>query len=425
MPRSKLPAEHRIVAVAQVAAPTDIRGRWQYTVADVGRYRLAEGTIWHKVNGRIQLAVDTSCRIGVGDQLAFRGWFHPIDTTGSGYGELMRRRGVFGRLFVTSENLLERAPHLSRTPVYYAARLQEAALSRLEELRLESDVQGVVTAMVAGDKSGIAREIREDYSVSGAAHLLAVSGLHVGIVFVLVNLLLYLLPALPRGHVLKNVAAIIAIWIYAMTAGLSPSVVRAALMFSCAQLALATTSYRNALNIMLGSAVVMLALNPNYAGDVSFQLSYVAVFSILLFFGPLYRLLKTRWKAVNVLLSVMIVGIVATAGTAPLVSYWFGTFSVAGVMINPAVIFTAHVIVMTGVLWLLMPLSCLQPIFAWVLSTTAGWQNDLVAWSASLGWASMEFRLPLWSVGLIYLIYAFLAVGVSGRYNAKKPFFQS
>lgn len=418
-PRNKIPYGERVTIAVQVGQAPHTRGRWQATTAEAGFLRAdtqdADGG-WIRVDERIQLYIDT-CYHGItaGNQLVLTGWFNPVDTAGSSYGNLMRMRGIFGRIYLTPGNLLRQAPYTSRTPAYYASLLQEKAIAKLDRLELSDASAAVVTAMTAGDKRGVERELRGRYADTGAAHLLAVSGLHVGIVFILVNLLLYFLPVARRGHIIKNVLAIAAIWLYASMSGLSPSAVRAALMFSFAQAALATSSYRNALNIMLGSAVVMLAVNPNYAGDPSFLLSYSAVLAIFVFFSPLFRLCRTRFKAVNALISVMLIGFTATLGTAPLVSYWFGNFPIAGMVINPLVSITAHAIVMLGVLWVVMPFGIGQSVFSWALGAAAGAQNALVEWSAAQPWAFVHVHLPLWGVLTAYAIYAAIAVFIYAR----------
>jgi competence protein ComEC len=406
-PRAEIPQGERLELIAQIAENPTARGRWQVTTARVGYYR-ADGD-WRRVNEKIQLSIDTCYRVGVGDQIAFRAWVNPIDS--GSYGTLMALRGMHSRAYLVHGNLLREAPHSSHTPSYFAARLQQKAVDRLGRLRLKPASQGVVEAMTAGYRGAIDREVRAGYSTTGAAHLLAVSGLHVGIVFVLINLLIYALPALRRGNIYRTAVAVAAIWLYAMASGLSPSVVRAALMFSFAQLALARGTYRDGFNIMLGSAVVMLALNPNYWGDVSFMLSYAAVLSIAAFFGPLYGRLKTRHRWLNALISVMIVGVTASAGTAPMVAYWFGQVPLAGMVFNPVVIVTAHVIVMFGVLWMVAPVEVLNPVFSWVLDGAASIQNAVVGWGAERGWAAVAVEeMPLWAVVTAYLALGALAV---------------
>ena len=413
-PVSELPYGEKITAIVQIRDINSTAGRWQHATADIGYYkRLSDESGWHKVNESILLSIDSSYRITPGMQTAIRGWVNPIDTTGSSYGQLMRRRGFHSRIYITPGNMLRESPHISRTPAYYATRLHDTAEKKLDKLSLSKDSRAVVAAMTIGDKKDINTELRQKYNLSGGAHLLAVSGLHVGIVFLLLNVILYLLPSFRKGHIIKNIIAIAGIWFYAIITGLAPSVVRSALMFSFAQLALASSSRRNALNIMFGAAIVMLAINPNLAADPSFLLSYTAVFSILIFFTPIYKTFETRNKFLNVLLGIIIVGLTATIGTAPLVSYWFGNLSLIGLIINPAVILSAHIIVLAGVLWLIIPEGILSGTFSFLLEYAARFQNTLIEWSASQKWALFEGHIPLWSLLACYSLILITAIYVS------------
>lgn len=135
--------------------------------------------------------------------------------------------------------------------------------------------------MTAGDRRSLSPALRAAYSRSGTSHLLAVSGLHVGIVFLLANLLLWWLPLFRHGHILRNIAVILLIWLYAATTGFPPSVVRAALMFSVLQFALASSSEYVGMNTLAGVAFVMLLFHPDYLFDISFQLSFIAVAGII------------------------------------------------------------------------------------------------------------------------------------------------
>ena len=128
------------MAVARIGEGHQIDGRWQRTTADIGCVRLADDSSrkGRTVGEKVQLSIDTSYHgIVPGMQIAFRGWFNRIDTTGSSYGRLMARRGQHGRIYITEGNLLAVAPHVSRTPAYYASKLQGASLERLDRLKLE------------------------------------------------------------------------------------------------------------------------------------------------------------------------------------------------------------------------------------------------------------------------------------------------
>ena len=157
-------------------------------------------------------------------------------------------------------------PALRPQPAYGPAgmnRLHEAASERIRRLHLPPDAEAVALAMAAGDQTELTPERRAPYARTGTAHVLAVSGLHVGMVFLYVNLLLGALALLHRGHLLRNAAAIAVIWLFAAAAGLSPGTIRAAVMFTALQLALATTSRYAGVNILSAAAFGMLLWRPS------------------------------------------------------------------------------------------------------------------------------------------------------------------
>ncbi len=405
-PKSQLPAGEYVTAVAQINDQPSASGRWQRTTAIVGYYKTSDDPAapWLKTNESIQLYVDTCHTVKQGTQIAFRGWLNAIDTTGSSYGGLMRKRGLHRRLYLTPGNMLKETHYTSATPAYYASKLHSKAAARLDRLDLSDESRAVVSAMAIGDRRYVGNDLRQRYNKSGSAHVLAVSGLHVGIVFILINLLLCLIPSFRYGHIAKNCAAISGIWLYAVAAGLAPSVIRSAVMASFAQLALATSFQRSAMNIILGTAVVMLAINPNYLTDPGFLLSFSAVLSIILFHKHLFNPLRTRYKLVNAITGAIIAGFTATVGTAPLVSYWFGNSPAIGILTGPAIILTAYVIVLTGVLWIIAPLSIFQHPASAILDSAAHVQNRVVEWSSAQQWGIFEGYLSLTGVFLCYAL---------------------
>ncbi|MCD7969547.1 MAG: ComEC family competence protein [Alistipes sp.] len=397
---SGLPTGEYIYAEVVVGEEPVRTGNWQQSRARVTSYRIADSAEWLPVGFGINIYLAPRHEITSGERLLVKGYFNAYSPADGSYGALMKRRGLAGRMYVTESSLLASGS----ASIGLVSILHNRAVRKVSSLPEPGGHIPVVTAMVSGDKRSIDRATRESYRQGGGAHLLAVSGLHVGIVFILVNLLLYLLPLVRGGHILKNIVAAFVVWLFAAAAGLSPSVVRAALMFSFLQFALAGGVGRNALNILAGSAFVMLALNPNNAADPSFILSYAAVLAIVLFFGPLYGLLRTGSKLGDTLISVYLVAIVASLAVAPFVSYWFGSVPLAGILVNPVVIFTAHVIVFTGVIWLVWPFAFAGELFGWIASAAVSVQNAMMRWCASLGWGNIEAELPLWAAVALYCI---------------------
>ena len=269
-----------------------------------------------------------------------------------------------------------------------------------------------LTDLRPGERRGITPELRARYSRSGLSHLLAVSGLHTGIVFVLINAVLWWLPLLRRGHLLKNLLAAGAVWLFVAAAGSPPSAVRAAVMCTVLQAALASTSEYVGMNALATAAFGMLLWNPNWFGDISFQLSFLAVAGILAWGVPLCRRCRTRWKGLNIVIDAYLIGLAATVATAPLVSHTFGIVPLAGLAVNPLAIALAGVVVFGGALWMLAPVGVLAPAFGFVTGTAAGWINALARLTASLPGGAADYTLGGWQTVVIYLVFALATAAV-------------
>ena len=285
---------------------------------------------WRPSAGKIILYTDTAVRLQAGERLVCRTRLRGFSGAAPGYRNLMTRRGYVGSAWVSGRSLLARDTTPASGIGRLAARLHAGAVERIERLGLSPDTRALCLAMAAGEKRALTPELREAYARSGTSHLLAVSGLHVGIVFLVVNLLLQWLNLLPGGHRWRNIAAVALIWLYAATAGLSPSVVRAALMFTALQFALASGRSYLSVNILAGTAFVMLLTDPDQLFDLSFQLSFTAVAAIIAWGVPLGRSVRTRFRPLNALTGLLAAGLTAGAATAPLIAHTFGTVPLAG-----------------------------------------------------------------------------------------------
>ena len=299
-------------------------------------------------------------------------------------------------------------PALRPQPAYGPAgtnRLHEAASERIRRLHLPPDTEAVALAMAAGDQTELTPERRAPYARTGTAHVLAVSGLHVGMVFLYVNLLLGALALLHRGHLLRNAAAIAVIWLFAAAAGLSPGTIRAAVMFTALQLALATTSRYAGVNILSAAAFGMLLWRPSYLFHVGFQLSFLSVAAILLWGIPLYRRLRTPWRAANAAVGMLVVGAVASTATAPLVYYCFAQIPLVGLAVNPPVILLTYGVVGVSLLWLAIPWPPLSVVVRPLLEGLLWLQNRLVAEAAALPCAAIDYRMTAAQTAVVYLFF--------------------
>lgn len=407
------------------ALPAGTFTAFEITVSDIpadrGRYYAAEGLVtawrdpasgqWLAAREKIVLRTDSASAPCAGERIRCRGALRPFDGAES-YHSLMRRRGFAGSLWLSGRNILDRSPG------HYSG-LHFAAAQRLAELRMEPGAGAVVRAMAAGDTSGVTPELRAAYSRSGMAHLLAVSGLHVGIVFVLINIALWWLPLLRRGHLIRNVVAAGCIWLFTAAAGFPASAVRAAVMFSMLQFALASASAYVAGNVLAAAAFGMLAWNPGYLFDISFQLSFVAVAAILAWGIPLCRWTHTRSRAANLLIDGIAVSLAASLATAPLIAHTFGIVPLAGVVASPAAVALGGVVILGGTLWLLLPFEWLAPGFETLVGGAARLLNALAGHVAAIPGGAIECTLSPRQTAGIYLFFV-AATALAWSFEPKK-----
>ena len=227
--------------------------------------------------------------------------------------------------------------------------LREKLSSQLSTM-LDEDVLGVANALLLGDKQLLSAETRTHFSNAGAMHVLAVSGLHVGIVLYLLMFVLGRFPKIISKRTAVIVAVVI-IWMYAGVTGFSPSVIRASFMFS--MLALAQLSGRNfeSMNILFFTAFVLLIIDPLLIYDIGFQLSYLAMVGIFM----LYPIVSTWFyidnKWVQKLWEGTAVGIAAQALTVPLTLYYFHQFPNYFMLTNIGMMVFSGVLLGVGLLF--------------------------------------------------------------------------
>ena len=335
---------------------------------------------------------DSLTKFKAGDYLRLTTPIRPFRAEQEQYARLMYHRGFICSISVNHRATYEYLPAEKQT-------LHDWAVERLQGAMPEGDARAVVLAMATGERSEIAPELRQCYSASGASHLLAVSGLHIGIAFMLINILLLPLVLLRYGNVVRSVLAIALIWLYVWLCGMSPSAVRAAIMFSLLQLSLSSLREYVSINILAGTAFVMLAFDSHLLFDISFQLSFIAVAGIVLWAMPLYRLCATQFKLVNLIVGVLLVGIVSTLATMPLVAKTFSTISLVGILINPAVILLANIVVLAGVIALALPFVGVVAKFA------ASLQNTIIEWAASLPYGHFNIAISESAMWGIYVLF--------------------
>lgn len=310
--------------------------------------------------------------------------------------------------------------HYLRTSMLYLRNIansyREKIISLYRELGFNGDELAVLSALTIGDKTELSESIRESYSVAGASHILALSGLHIGLLYAL--LLFILQPVAKRGNAgrcLRSVFLIVLLWTFAFFTGFSPSVVRSVTMFSLLALADMFGRQSFSLNTLAATAWFMLLCNPAWLFDVGFQLSFVAVTSILLIQKPIYQLFTIKSRIGKYVWGLMSVSIAAQLGTAPLVLFYFSRFSTHFLLTNLAVIPLVTIILYIAVFMLLLtPISWIQTYVAEGVKKLLEILNLFVRWIEQLPYSSIDgiwlYQLEVFGIyiSLFLLFYYYM-----------------
>jgi len=213
---------------------------------------------------------------------------------------------------------------------------------------LKNEELSIAKALILGDKSMLDSEIRNTFSNTGAMHVLAVSGLHVGIIL---PLFLGFFKLFAK-YIKRNQAVVVVVlilWLYALLTGFSPSVIRAVFMFSILSLAQITGKQYNPINVLFFTAFVMLLINPMYFFDIGFQLSYLAMLGIFMFNESVTNWIKIENNYLKFFWDGTAIGISAQMMTAPLTLYYFHQFPNYFALTNLGLIIFAGAILSLGI----------------------------------------------------------------------------
>ena len=245
----------------------------------------------------------------------------------------------------------------------YSTRARNALISVIQSMNLTDEETAVASALLVGYRHFISDETTQAFSGAGAMHVLAVSGLHVGILYLVTAFLLGIDKNRPdRANWKQVLGTILIIWTYALLTGLSPSVTRAAVMFTFIAGSYLLKRKSPSIQAILTSAIFLLALKPNYLFEVGFQLSYAAVFGIIYLQPRFYRLLpKPRFKLADLAWQITAVSLAAQAATFPFGLYYFHQFPLLFILSNLLVIPIATMAMYYG-LFLLLIFTFIEPI---------------------------------------------------------------
>ncbi|MBR5983056.1 MAG: ComEC/Rec2 family competence protein [Bacteroidales bacterium] len=293
---------------------------------------IRDGDEWIETSGRTLLYLEkdsASVLLRTGDKIVFSPELSDIENKGNpeefDYRKYLAYNMIFSSDYLAGDDwrlvddeAIGFRPKLSR--------LRMKLVGLLRDFGLSDDEVSVMSAMTMGYSDMLSDEIRHAYSSAGAMHILAVSGLHVGIIY---GIIIFLLSFIRNEKLnwLKVLITISLIWLYALFTGLSPSVTRASLMFSIISLGKLQRNNSGSLNAVFASMFILLLINPYNLVNIGFQLSYSAVIGIIILQPKLYAIFEVKNKVLDWIWSLTTVSVAAQLATAPLCFYYFHQFS--------------------------------------------------------------------------------------------------
>lgn len=269
---------------------------------------------------------------------------------------------------------------------------------RIVHLSLPAEHEGLLCALLLGIRDGVLWEVRDLFARTGAAHVLALSGMHLGILFWGLHVLLQRVLFLAWARALLSVLIVLLLWLFVGLTGFSTSLVRASVMMSLFVFSQWRLGGYASWHSWFMAFLLILLFDPGAFFSIGFQLSFAAVAGILLFYAPLSRLFVFRLGLLNFVWRGFCVSLAAQAGSIPLSVFYFHTFSVSALFLSPLYVMLTWLVLYTGLLSLLYS-SC-GTIVSGLMSLLLGIMREVSVFP--LG-TVQGLHLSFWGVVLLYV----------------------
>ncbi len=314
----------------------------------------------NKVTGKLILRIvndSVNSPLYVDDELALFGEAKaipkPLNHNQFDYKEFLKKKHIYHQLN-TSKNEFILKQNSSKTIFGYASNFRAYLIEKLKKESFGKEELSIIQALLLGQRNDISEETYNNYKNAGAIHILAVSGLHIGVLLLLLQFVLKPLELLPKGKTIKLIVLVFCLWAFAFIAGLSASVVRAVTMFSFIAYAMYLNRPTNTFNIIALSMFFILLCKSLFLFQVGFQMSYAAVIAIVWIYPKLQRF----WYPENIIIrkcwQLTTVSIAAQLGVLPISLFYFHQFPALFFVSNLVVIPVLGLILGMGILVLLL-----------------------------------------------------------------------
>lgn len=356
-----------------------------------------------------------------GDSILVPGKWQLIKNAGNpfeyDYAANCRRNNIYYRQSCSAGNIRLYATSNPRAATFID-KGHDWCMQQLDKYITDTKTKGLIQAMLLGDEVNLDEELLQSYSDTGIVHIIAISGGNVAILFMVISFLLWWLKH--KKHLwIRYAIALPLVWIYVLMAGAAPSAIRAAVMFSLLAFSVMFQKNNNSLNQLFATAFLLLCVEPMWLFSVGFQLSFVAVLSLILFYKWIYNWLPPVNKVVQMLWSVVAASLAAELLVAPLVIYYFHTFPLLFIVANVAAYLFMGLVLVLGISIIVLGFI---PAIAHLIGLCTVWIvtvfDKIVVWLQSFNPLSFHF-LMLKDVELL-LVYILVTGAVLFLIKKKK-----
>jgi len=279
--------------------------------------------------------------------------YAPLNPHQFDYSMYMKSLGIYNQVYSSYQSFLNQSKG-KPTLRGQASKIRNQLIKKLNNSALTPNEIEIVKALILGQKKDINKQLYSDYAAAGAIHILAVSGLHVGIIYFILITLLRPLKRLFKHELIISIIIVISLWGFAFLTGLSPSVIRAVTMFSFFAFAKAINRETNTINTLFLSYFTLLIINPLWLFHIGFQLSYLAVLSILWLLPLFNKVYCPKNYFARKIWDIFTVTLAAQTGIFPLSIYYFHQFPGLFFMTNLIILPFLGVLLVGGIILIIL-----------------------------------------------------------------------
>jgi len=319
----------------------------------------------------------------------------------------LKNKQIYFQIFLQADELKYVLQNAGNPIISFALELRKDLVKKCIRFIPDQEASSMASTLILGYRADLNKDLIDAYSKTGTMHVLSVSGMHVGIVFLVLSFLLKPMNRTKNLILLRAIIIIALIWFYSLLTGFSPSVCRSALMLSFIVLGKAMNKSQNTYNLIAISAFFLLLYDPFYLFDVGFQLSYLAVAGLVYFHPIIYNTFYIKNKLLEHVWSYCALSIAAQLATFPLSIYYFHQFPVYFLLSNLLIVLPVAIIMYAGIAFLIIPYTLIVQPLGKFLNWLINFTNDILYKIEQLPFSAME---GIWVNFFEYILISSLVI---------------